>query len=83
MKDGLFLGMYPLKTVFLGAIIATVILITAFKVVKSNITKKDMMCNVSIELNDKKINIKTKSAPRKSRSSNRGAIVWVGVGKFS
>ena len=59
MKDGLFLGMYPLKTVFLGAIIATAILITAFKVVKSNITKKDMMCNVSIELNDKKINIKT------------------------
>ena len=59
MKDGLFLGMYPLKTVFLGAIIATVILITAFKVVKSNITKKDMMCNVSIELNNKTVNIKT------------------------
>ena len=59
MKNGLFLGMYPLKTVFLGAIVATVILITAFKVVKSNITKKDMMCNVSIELNNKTVNIKT------------------------
>ena len=59
MKNGLFLGMYPLKTVFLGAIVATAILITAFKVVKSNITKKDMMCNVSIELNNKTVNIKT------------------------
>lgn len=59
MKDGLFLGMYPLKTIFLGAIVATIILITAFKVVKSNITKKDMMCNVSIKINDKAINIKT------------------------
>ena len=59
MKNGLFLGMYPLKTVFLGAIVATAILITAFKVVKSNITKKDMMCNVSIELNNKTDNIKT------------------------
>ena len=58
-KNGLFLGMYPLKTVFLGAIVATAILITAFKVVKSNITKKDMMCNVSIELNNKTVNIKT------------------------
>lgn len=59
MKNGLFLGMYPLKTVFLGAIVATAILITAFKVVKSNITKKDMMCNVSIELKNKTVNIKT------------------------
>ena len=59
MKNGLFLGMYPLKTVFLGAIVATAILITAFKVVKSNITKKDMMCNISIELNNKTVNIKT------------------------
>ena len=59
MKNGLFLGMYPLKTVFLGAIVATAILITAFKVVKSNITKKDMMCDVSIELNNKTVNLKT------------------------
>ena len=42
MKDGLFLGTYPLKTVFLGAIIASIILITGFKVVKSKISKKHM-----------------------------------------
>ena len=32
MKDGLFLGTYPLKTVFLGAIIASIILITALSI---------------------------------------------------
>ena len=58
MKNGLFLGMYPLKTVFLGAVIATIILITAFKVVKNNITKKDMMCYVVIEIDNKSTKIK-------------------------
>ena len=58
MRTGLFLGMYPLKTVFLGAVIATIILITAFKVVKNNITKKDMMCYVVIEVDNKSTKIK-------------------------
>lgn len=40
MKDGLFLGTYPLKTVFLSAIIASILIIVAFKIVKSKITKK-------------------------------------------
>ena len=58
MKDGLFLGTYPLKTVFLGAIIASIILITAFKVIKSKITAKDIYCNIEIYLEQKKIEIK-------------------------
>ena len=55
MKNGLFLGTYPLKTIMLGAILAFVIIITAFAVVKSKITKKDMFCEVEIQLNGKKI----------------------------
>lgn len=55
MRNGLFLGTYPLKTIILGAIIAFVIIMTAFTVVKTKITKKDMFCEVEIELNDKKI----------------------------
>ena len=39
MKNGLFLGTYPLKTVFLSAIIASILIIVAFKIVKSKITK--------------------------------------------
>ena len=41
MKNGLFLGTYPLKTVFFGAIFASIILITAFKIVKNKISKND------------------------------------------
>lgn len=53
MKNGLFLGTYPLKTVFIGAIIASIIVITAFKIVKNKISKKDMFCDIKIKLNGK------------------------------
>lgn len=55
MKNGLFLGTYPLKTILLGAIIAFMVMMTAFTVVKSKITKKDMFTNIAFELNGKKI----------------------------
>ena len=55
MKNGLFLGTYPLKTIILGSILAFIVLILAFKVVKSKITKKDMLCEIEIQLNGQKI----------------------------
>lgn len=55
MKNGLFLGTYPLKTIMLGAIIAFVIIITAFSVVKSKISKKDMFCQIEVGINNKKV----------------------------
>lgn len=55
MKNGLFLGTYPLKTIILGAIVAFIIIMTAFTVVKSKITKKDMFCEVEIDINGEKI----------------------------
>lgn len=55
MKNGLFLGTYPLKTIILGAIIAFGIIITAFTLVKTKISKKDMLCKIEIGLNNKKI----------------------------
>lgn len=55
MKNGLFLGTYPLKTILLGAIIAFAIIMTAFTVVKTKITKKDMFCEIEIELNGRTI----------------------------
>ena len=53
MKNGLFLGTYPLKTVILGAIVAFIIIVAAFTVVKSKITKKDMFYEIEISLNGK------------------------------
>lgn len=58
MRNGLFLGTYPLKTVILGAIIGFVIITTAFKLVKTKIAKKDMFCEVEIGINGKTINTK-------------------------
>ena len=59
MKNGLFLGTYPLKTVLLGAIVAFIIIITAFTVVKTKISKKDMYCQLKIKINGKYIKAKT------------------------
>ena len=55
MKNGLFLGTYPLKTVLLAAIVAFIILIATFAIVKTKFSKKDMFCEVEVELNNKKI----------------------------
>lgn len=59
MKNGLFLGTYPLKTVFLAATIGFIILITAFKIVKTKITSKDLYCNTKIILKGKEMKVKT------------------------
>ena len=55
MKNGLFLGTYPLKSIFIGAIIASAILITAFKIVKTKISKKDIYYEVKIYINEKSV----------------------------
>ena len=58
MRNGLFLGSYPLKTILLGAIVAFFIIITSFKIVKSKISKKDMICTLKVKINEKEIETK-------------------------
>lgn len=53
MKNGLFLGTYPLKTVLLGAVISFAVILVAFKIAKGKFSKKDMFCNLEIKLNNK------------------------------
>ncbi len=53
IKNGMFVGTYVLKVIFVGAIIGTIILIIAFKISKNKMTKKDMICKVKIKLNQK------------------------------
>ena len=55
IKNGMFVGSYVLKVIFIGAIVGTIILITAFKFAKNKITKKDMFCKVKIVLNGKEL----------------------------
>ena len=53
MRNGLFLGTYPLKTVLLGAVISFAVILVAFKIAKGKFSKKDMFCNLEIKLNNK------------------------------
>lgn len=59
MRNGLFLGTYPLKTIILATVITFIIIITAFKIVKTRISKKDMYCNILVTINGHDINVKT------------------------
>lgn len=58
MKNGLFLGTYPLKTVILGTIVAFLIVISTFSIVKRKITSKDLICEIEIGIENKKIETK-------------------------
>lgn len=53
IKNGIYVGTYVLKVIFIGAIVGTIILAIAFKMAKNKLTKKDMICKVKIKLNGK------------------------------
>ena len=57
-NNGLILNSDSLKVIFISAIIAFVIIIIGFKVVKNKISTKDMYCNINIKLNHKEIETK-------------------------
>jgi len=54
MKDGVLVGTYPIKVALLGGIVGFTIIVTAFKIIKNNIRKKDMFCDIEIKFKDKK-----------------------------
>lgn len=53
IKNGMFVGTYVLKVIFIGAILGSTILVVSFKMVKNKINKKDMMCKIKIMINGK------------------------------
>ena len=55
MKNGLYIGTYPLKIALLGGIVGFTITAVAFKVVKSRLCKKDMFCEIRIFLEGKEV----------------------------
>ena len=59
IKNGMFAGQYVFKVIFLGAILAVIVIKFSIKIIKTKINTKDMYCNIEIKL-DSKI-IKTKA----------------------
>lgn len=58
VKNGVLTGTYPIKIALLGGIVGFVIVNIAFKVVKGKLSKKDMFCEVTIFIEEKKKTIK-------------------------
>lgn len=58
IKNGVYVGTYVLKVVFIGAILGTIILIISFKLTKNKMTKKDMICKIKLKLNGKETILK-------------------------
>lgn len=57
IKNGVYIGTYPIKIALLGGIIGFIITYSAFKIVKTKLKKKDMIYQITIGIENKKITI--------------------------
>lgn len=55
IKNGIFVGEYVLKVIFLGAIIAFIVIKISIKIIKTKLNAKDMYCEIKIKLNGKEV----------------------------
>ena len=58
MKNGVFIGTYPIKIALLGGIVGFIITHIAFKIVKNKMSKKDIIYEIEININNKKVKVK-------------------------
>ena len=58
MRNGVYVGTYPIKIALLGGIIGFIITYIAFKIVKTKLHKKDMIYNIQIDIGKKSIKLK-------------------------
>ena len=58
MKDGVYIGTYPIKIALLGGIVGFVVTYIAFKVVKTRMTKNELIYDMVIKIKDKELTTK-------------------------
>ena len=58
IKNGMYVGTYPLKIAILGGLVGFTITVIAFKIVKYKLRKKDMYCEITIYIEEKCIKTK-------------------------
>lgn len=58
MRNGVYVGTYPIKIALLGGIVGFIITYLAFKIVKSKLHKKDMIYEIKISIQEKEIKLK-------------------------
>lgn len=54
IKNGVYIGTYPIKIAFLGGIVGFVVVRIAFKIVKNRVSKKGLIYEIEIEIERKK-----------------------------
>lgn len=58
MRNGVYVGNYPLKIALLGGIVGFIISHIAFKLVKTKMSTKNMYCKINIQINQKVCTVK-------------------------
>lgn len=58
MKNGIFLGTYTLKIVFLGGVVGLFLIVVTINIIRSKISKKDMFYNIKIKIGEKTVEAK-------------------------
>ena len=58
IQNGVLVGSYTLKTVLIGIVVAYFTIIFALKIIKTKISKKDLICEIAVTLNNKEIKTK-------------------------
>ena len=58
MKNGMLFGTYPIKIILFGGLIGFVIITIAFKSIKAKLSKKDLICDIKININNKYVILK-------------------------
>jgi stage II sporulation protein GA (sporulation sigma-E factor processing peptidase) len=57
-NNGILIGQYPIKIILAGGFIGFIIIILGFKIIKGKLSKKDIMCNLKITIEDKNTFVK-------------------------
>ena len=56
-ENGTLAGTYPLKMILIGGLIGFFIIIISFRSIKNKLSKKDMLCNISIVFEEGKADV--------------------------
>ena len=58
IQNGVLVGSYTIKTILIGIIIAFIIIVTGFSIVKTKLSKKDLICDIKVKINEKELETK-------------------------
>ena len=58
IQNGILVGSYTIRTILIGIIIAYTIVIIAFNIIKTKISKNQLICEIVVTINDVEVNTK-------------------------